>query len=232
MTCHSTAALSTAELIENYGRLVTSICRRMFRDEESARDAAQEVWLEVVRSLPSFRGDSKLSTWIYTIAYRVAMHHARRERTYSTRFLSDFFRDGEWELPDQKDFDKAVWVKQMCDRCLTGILHCLDNEARMAYIFRDVAGLSYEEIAGILGREPAAVRQLISRSRRKLRHFLEDECALHKPAGKCACRMKRWVMEVDLPREYAKLRTMAGRVNVFRESETVMPPRNYWEQYL
>jgi RNA polymerase sigma-70 factor (ECF subfamily) len=224
--------MSYASIIENYGRMVTSICRRMIQDEESARDAAQEVWLEVIKNLPSFRGDSKLSTWIYTIACRVAMRCAQEERLYSTRFLSDYFRSGERELPDHQDFDKAIWVKDMCDQCLTGILHCLDNEARMAYIFRDMAQLPYDEIGEILGRDPASVRQMISRSRRKLKHFLEDECALHNPNGQCACRMKKWVMDINLPQEYAKLRKTLAQVNVFKESEEIMPPRNYWEQYL
>jgi RNA polymerase sigma-70 factor (ECF subfamily) len=224
--------MSYAGIIENYGRMVTSICRRMIRDEESARDAAQEVWLEVIKSLPSFRGGSKLSTWIYTIACRVAMRCAQKERLYSTRYLSDYFRSGKRELPDHQDFDKAIWIKDMCDQCLTGILHCLDNEARIAYIFRDMAQLSYDEIGEILGRDPAAVRQIISRSRRKLKHFLENECALHNPNGRCACRMKKWVMDINLPQEYAKLRKTVAQVNVFKEAEEIMPPRNYWEQYL
>jgi RNA polymerase sigma-70 factor (ECF subfamily) len=224
--------MSYAGIIENYGRMVTSICRRMIQDEESARDAAQEVWLEVIKGLPSFRGASKLSTWIYTIAYRVAMRCARKERLYSTRFLSDYFHSGERELPDHQDFDKAIWIKDMCDQCLTGILHCLDNEARIAYIFRDMAELSYDEIGEILGRNPASVRQMISRSRRKLKRFLENECALHNPDGRCACRMKKWVTDINLAQEYAKLRKTVAQVNVFKESEEIMPPRNYWEQYL
>ena len=71
------------ELITNYGRMVSVICRRMLQDEDKVQDAAQEVWLEVIKSLPTFRKQSKISTWIYTIAYRVVLKHAQKERIYS-----------------------------------------------------------------------------------------------------------------------------------------------------
>jgi hypothetical protein len=44
--------------------------------------------------------------------------------------------------------------------------------------------------------------------------------------------MKKWVMDINLPQEYAKLRKTVAQVNVFKEAEAIMPPRNYWEQYL
>jgi RNA polymerase sigma-70 factor (ECF subfamily) len=113
-----------------------------------------------------------------------------------------------------------------------GILHCLNNEARIAYIFRDIVQLPYEEISQIMRKDTSAVRQLISRSRRKLRHFLENECALHNPNGTCACRMKKMVMEMDLPKEYKKLRKIVDRANVFKEAEQVLPRKNYWEKFL
>ena len=122
------------QIIAEYGPLVSSICRRMIQDEDIAKDAAQEVWMAVVKSLPSFQGKSKLSTWIYTIAYRVVMNFAKQERQYSTKFLRDYFRSGEREILHERTDDKEAWVKEMCDKCLTGMLHCLDNETRMAYI--------------------------------------------------------------------------------------------------
>jgi RNA polymerase sigma factor (sigma-70 family) len=225
-------SVSPDQLVHDYGSMVSAVCRRMMQDEETARETAQEIWLEVMKSLPSFQGRSKLSTWLYTIAYRIAIRCAKKEKVYSTRFLRNYFRDGERDFPDDVDIDKKIWVKEMCDKCLTGILHCLNNEARIAYIFRDIAELPYEDISRILRKESSSVRQLISRSRRKLKRFLESECALYNPHGACACRMKKLVMEMDLPDEYNKLRKMVTRANVFREAEQVMPGKNYWEKFL
>ncbi len=69
-------AMSPDEIAHQYGRLVSSVCRRMIMDEETARDAAKQVWAEVTKSFPSFRGESKISTWIYTITRRVAADYA------------------------------------------------------------------------------------------------------------------------------------------------------------
>jgi RNA polymerase sigma-70 factor (ECF subfamily) len=143
-------SVSAGQLVYDYGSMVSAICRRMMQDEETAREAAQEIWLEVIKSLPSFQGRSKLSTWIYTIAYRMAIRCSQKEKIYSTKFLRDYFRSGERDYPDDRNIDKKIWVKEMCDKCLTGILHCLNNEARIAYIFRDIVQLPYEEISQIM----------------------------------------------------------------------------------
>ena len=224
--------VSIANLAEDYGRLVSSICRRMIQDEETARDVAQEAWLEITKSLPSFRGGSKISTWIYTITYRTVMHYAKKERVYSAKYVGDYFRQEEIKLPNSQDLDKKLWVKQMCDKCLTGVLSCLNHESRMAYIMRDVARLSYEEIAEVMEHSSASVRQMISRSRKKLRNFLKDECVLHNAKGKCSCRMRKWVLEVDLVREYQELTQSLSEVNVFRDTEEIISRVNYWRQFL
>ncbi len=224
--------VSVSGLVEDYGRLVSSICRRMIRDEETARDAAQEAWLEIIKNVPSFRGESKLSTWIYTVTYRAVMRYAVKEKVYTSRYVRDCFHQEEIKVPCSQDLDKMIWVKQMCDKCLTGVLYCLNPESRMAYILRDIARLSYEEIADVLEHSSMSVRQIISRSRRKLRNFLKDECVLHNTRGKCSCRMRRWVKEVDLVHEYQELRQSIGEVNVFRESEEILSRVNYWRQFL
>jgi len=226
------AGYALEEIIHAYGRMVSSICRRMIQDETVAEDAAQEVWLAVMKSLPTFKGQSKLSTWIYTITTRVVMNFARNERQHSTRFLRNYFYGETRPLPQESGFDKELWVKEMCDKCLTGMLHCLDNESRLAYIFREMAQLPYDEIAPILNKDEQTIRQTISRSRRKLRNFLKDECALFNPNGSCRCRMKRWVQEVELPQEYQKLRQTVYTVSILRESETILPGKDFWQKYL
>lgn len=175
----SSGALPTPEdIVAAYGRLVSSLCHRMIQDHETAKDAAQEVWLEVIKSLPSFQGKAKISTWIYTIARRVILYYAQEERIYSTSFLKSYFHGETLEIPVVPDFDHALWVKQMCDKCLTGILHCLDNDTRLTYILRDIAELPYQDIYGITEHTEDVARQTVSRARRKLRRFLNDECAL------------------------------------------------------
>lgn len=224
----STASLRPEDIAARYGRLVSSVCWRMTRDEDAAREAAQEVWVAVLEGLPGFRGESSLSTWIFAIARRVVGRYEAARRTYSVRFLSEYFEgEGEPEPPTD-DADHAAWVRSMCDRCLCGMLQCLEPDVRFAYLLRDLADASYDDVADVLGVTPQAARQTVSRSRRKLRRFMRGHCSLSDPSGPCRCRMRNQVAALDLPAEYARLRSTVGRVRLFRESEQVLPHLDYW----
>jgi RNA polymerase sigma factor (sigma-70 family) len=224
--------LSLDHIARDYGRMVSSVCRRMITDEETARDAAQQVWAEIVRSYPSFRGESKISTWIYTITRRVAADFAVNEKTYSLRFVREYFSAGDIDPPADSDPDKQIWVKQMCDRCVTAMLHCVDNETRIAHIFRDVADLEYSEIAGVLGDNETNVRKMVSRSRKRINSFLRDRCTLYNPGGDCRCRILKHVKDVNLAAEYEKIGEIVQRVNFYRKSDMILPGKNYWESLL
>ena len=223
------APLEPATVVEQYGRLVSSICWRMTRDQEAAREAAQEVWLAVLEGLPGFRGESALSTWIYTIARRVVGRYAQSRQTQSVRFLSTAYEaDGELEPPDTPDLDHDLWVREMCDLCLSGMLQCLDPDVRLAYLLREVAELDYDDVAIVLEVQPDAARQMVSRARRKLNRFMSGHCALANPTGPCRCRMRRRVEGIDLPAQYTALRRTMHQARVIRESEQVLPPKDYW----
>ena len=58
------------KIVEQYGTMISSISHRMIQNKEVAKEAAQEVWYEIIRSIGSFNGQSELSTWIYTICKR------------------------------------------------------------------------------------------------------------------------------------------------------------------
>ncbi len=227
-----TAELSLDSIAREYGKMVSSVCRRMIMDDETARDAAQQVWVEITKSFPSFRGESKVSTWIYTITRRVAADFAVNEKTYSLRFVRDYFNSAEIDPPARVDLDKLLWVKQMCDQCVTAMLHCVDNETRLAHLFRNIAELDYAEIAMILEKDEAAVRQMVSRGRKKINSFLSHRCTIYNPAGDCRCRIRKHVTEVNLAAEYEKIGKMVRRINFYKKSEMILPGKNYWENLL
>ena len=220
------------EEIAQYGRMISILSNRMISDSETARDAAQEVWAEVINSLPSYKGESKLSTWIYTIAKRVIGKHAANERQYSLVFLRGFLQGDDRELPDTRDgFDRELWIKEECDRCLTGLFHCLGNDARMIYVYRAIIGLPYAEVARIMGMDERGVRKSLSRSRKRINNFLNNECRIFNPNSKCKCRMNTLLESINLPREYQRIRNLGKRISIFRQAEKILPSRNYWEKY-
>ena len=215
--------------IYEYGKMVSILSKRMISNTAIAEEAAQEVWVEVMKSLPSFREESKLSTWIYSIAKRVISKYAVNERHHSTEFLHEYITGDDRELSEQFDMDKELWIKEECDRCLTGLFHCLSNEARLIYIFRDIIGLPYNEIAEVLEKNELTVRKVLSRSRAKLRNFLNKDCRIYNPNSECKCKMNVLLEEIDLPGEYRRIRAIGKRISIFRQAEKILPTKNYWE---
>jgi RNA polymerase sigma-70 factor, ECF subfamily len=212
---------------------VSRLCRRMFARRESAEDAAQEIWHEIVRALPSFEGRSKLSTWIWTIARRTSMRLAAREKTYSARFLRELFQirenDGMAEIERVPSEDRLSWIRLQCDDCLSGIMHCLSNEDRIVYLLRGLASLPFAEIAEIVERDGAAVRKAHSRAQAKVRRFLEGNCSLYNPDGNCRCKMSAPLREVDAKGEYRRVRELSSRIRFLEAVEGFHPPKDYWK---
>lgn len=218
-------------IVYEYGSMVTAVCRKMISNPNIAEDAVQEIWVQIIKSLDSFQERSKLSTWIYTICHRVIMKMAAQEKTYSTTYLSSYFRNNdELIMPDQNKHDE--WVKEMCHKCLTGTLHCLNNENRLIYLFKDVVQLSYDDMQKIMNMNEETLRKRVSRARTKLRNFLNDECYLYNPNGSCNCRMKSYVQSVNLIDSYNKLVDMTKDAFAYLNSDQLLPEKNYWEKYL
>jgi len=214
---------------------VSRLCRRMIRDREAARDAAQQVWLEITRSLPSFDGRSRLSTWVWTVARRTVSRQASKEKTYSTRFLHEFFvlreDEGMPELERVPVEDRVAWARLQCDECLTGILHCLGNEDRFIYLLRVLGGLSFAEIAEIVECEEPAARQAYSRGSRKLSRFLSGNCALYNPDGDCRCKLKAPLRSLESSLDYRRVRELSKRMLFLEAAESFHPPKEYWRGF-
>lgn len=217
-------------IYKEYSHMVSSLAFRMISNDETAKDAAQAVWIEIMKSLDSFQEKSKISTWIYTIAYRTILNYAKSEKQYSSEFLVGIFQ-GE-TLVNETDESDVDWVKSQCDNCLTGILHCIDNETRMIYILRDIADLDFSDIAQITGKRESNVRKIISRTRRKLQKFLTKQCALYNPNSIYKCRMNCHVEDVDLRSEYKKIEKVVQISRFFKTSDRVLPAKDYWLELL
>jgi len=229
------ALIEAADVYREFALPVSRLCRRMIRNKAFAEDAAQEAWCEIVRSLPSFEGRSKLSTWVWTVARRAIFRHVKKEKTYSARFLRELFAMNEHDGLDELDRipveDRMIWVRLQCSECLTAILHCVPNDDRFVYLLRRLANLPYAEIAEAVGASEAAVRQTCSRSMRKIGRFLSGECLLYNPEGTCRCKMRDPIRHVDETGEYRRVREL-GRKMLFLDAADGWYPEatDFWKE--
>ena len=160
------------ELVLAYEKSIYNLCLRMLGNEQDALDASQEAFFRAYRSLRSFRGDSRFSTWLYRLASNACLDILRRrtrspESAWDDDLLVPALDGGPTpqEALERKELHSAV------DRALD----TLAPEFRQAVVLRDVAGLSYAEIAEAAGLEEGTVKSRIFRARRKLAEALRAD---------------------------------------------------------
>lgn len=203
----------------------------MIWNNELAKEAAQEVWYEVLKNLDNFNAKSNISTWIYTIAKRTILRYVQNDRILRTVDIDAHFNLENIDYTG-KEQDKKEWVKEQCDYCLTAFCHCLSNNARLIFLFRDIAELKDSEIARIMDLKTENIRQIASRSREKVKSFMQKDCVLLNPHGNCRCRISKHVKAVKLDKEYEKLAKAARLIDILNKFDKELPRKNYWQKII
>jgi RNA polymerase sigma-70 factor (ECF subfamily) len=156
-------------LVTAYQHRVFGVAARMLGSRVQAEDVAQEVFLRVHRSVAAFRGEARLSTWLYGITSRLCLSRlaspGRRHERASRPLTDDTLRDPA---------DPAAHAERgELQAALGAAIAALPEERRIVMILRDVEGLSYEEIAAALELEPGTVRSRLHRARMEIKERLE-----------------------------------------------------------
>lgn len=166
------------QLIETYQERVLNTCLGFVPRRQDAEDLAQEVFLEVFRSIEKFRGDAKLSTWIYQIAVRKSLEHIRyqnrQKRWTFVRGLVGLETPEAQAVPAKVDHPGVALENQERTTILFAKIDELSENQRTAFVLHKIEGLSHAEIAKIMGNSVSSVESLIFRARQHLQQKLED----------------------------------------------------------
>ncbi len=168
------------ELVVRYQRRIFNLTLRYLRGEEEAREATQEIFIKVYRSLPHFRGDARFSTWLYQVAInhcKNRLKYLQRRHYYQAESMDEprEGEDGETQrqyAADAPDPREQVQTKEI-QALVRQAIDKLPEEHREAIILRDLQGLSYEEIAEITGQVVGTVKSRIHRARAELASLLQ-----------------------------------------------------------
>jgi RNA polymerase sigma-70 factor (ECF subfamily) len=159
------------ELVDQYKGMVFALTSRSAATRERAEDLAQEVFLRVHRGLPYFRGEAKLSTWIY----RIVINLLSQERSTPVTESLDAVADGE-ETPRLQPghFDPAFGDVIVRDR-LEKAIRRLPTQFQVLINGHYMKGMRYEDLAEALNIPLGTVKTHLHRAKRQLRHLLETE---------------------------------------------------------
>ena len=156
-------------LVMKYQRKLGRLLSRMVRDPGEVEDVTQEAFIKAYRALPNFRGESAFYTWLYRIAINTAKNYlvsmGRRAPT-TTEFdheEAESFDDAE-ALRDTATPENELLGREIADT-VNRAVEALPEDLRTAITLREIEGLSYEEIAGVMNCPIGTVRSRIFRAR-------------------------------------------------------------------
>ncbi|WP_156778074.1 RNA polymerase sigma factor [Chlorobium ferrooxidans] len=159
-------------LVAEHQEMVINTCYRFVFNREDAEDLAQDVFVEVFRSLEQFREESKLSTWIYRIAVTKSLDHLRRikrVKRFGTLKRMIGVEDPSAELPAPFSENPAeALAENERATILQDALNRLPDSQKAAFLLSKQDGFSNQEIADILKTSVSAVESLIHRAKKSL----------------------------------------------------------------
>ena len=165
-----------SELVEQYQHIVFNTILSIVQQFQDAEDLTQEVFAQVYKSIGNFRGDSKLSTWIYRIALTKSLELERKRKAKRTiGFFKNLIGLEQANL-DVKEFIHPGIIMQQKENAvyLFKALQCLPENQRIAFVLIKAEGLSYQEVSAIMNKSVKSIEGLIHRAGENLRQQLKS----------------------------------------------------------
>ena len=167
-----TPTVSVALLFDQFADGVYTLGYRILGDRHLAEDVVQETFIQVMRSLDTYRGDGPIAAWLYRIGYREAITAIRRRR--ETPLAPDeMLETGDRPITSVED---AVLASELTRR-LDAAIASLAEPLRSAFVLRDIEQLSTAEVAQTLDVSESAVKMRLARARQALRVDLKEYLA-------------------------------------------------------
>jgi RNA polymerase sigma factor (sigma-70 family) len=162
------------QLVEQYQAMIYNTALGMLQSATDAEDITQEVFIQVHRSISSFKGDSKLATWLYRITVTKTLEQLRRQKR-KKRFaiIGSLFGTREEALPIIFDHPGVALENKERAKMLFWATRQLPDNQRVAFILNKTEGLGYKEVSEIMQVSTATVESLLYRAKQNLKKTLE-----------------------------------------------------------
>ncbi|MDQ3081980.1 MAG: RNA polymerase sigma factor [Gemmatimonadota bacterium] len=142
---------------------IDAVVRRLCGDHDVAADVAQEVWIQIFRALPGYRGESQFGTWAHRIAVNRTLNALRRIKRIAKL---------ETDIEDDSAFVEGDTDRTFLAESIDAALVQLSPGARMVFVLHDIEGYTHEEIGDKLGITSGGSKSQLFKARARLRRLL------------------------------------------------------------
>lgn len=172
---------------------LASYLYRLTAHREEAADLLHDTFLQAFETLPSFKGNASLKTWVFTIATNLAWNRKRvrkrwtedtKDRAKATAHTYPEVMGRLWHT-HHNDPEGAFFIREHISACFTCMAKTLPIVQQIAIILKDIYGFPTKDIATILNRTEGVVKHLLHRGRADMRRIYENRCALISKKGVC-----------------------------------------------
>lgn len=163
--------------VEKYHQLVLNVCNNILNNHDDAMDVSQEVFIKIYESIDSFRGDSKVTTWLYRISVNKSLNYLRSEKKQKWfTSLDVLFGDNNKNIdPEDKGLKPGENIeKEENKKALYYALRKLPEKQNIAISLNNFEDLSYKEISEVMEISVSEVGVLINRGKKKLQKLIID----------------------------------------------------------
>ena len=165
------------EIVDTWQKMVFNTVLNIIQNIEDAEDVAQDVFMQVHESIGNFKGESKLSTWLYRISVSKAMDYLRRKKTKKRfAFVQSLFGKNDELSHDPPDFFHPGIIAEKKDDAvaLFKALSTLPPNQNTAFVLNKIQGLNYQEVSDVMKLSVSAVDSLLQRAKTNLRKYLQN----------------------------------------------------------
>ncbi|MEW4486487.1 sigma-70 family RNA polymerase sigma factor [Thalassoglobus sp. JC818] len=183
-------------LVLRHQAWIYNIAVRMVFHPQDAEEVTQEVLVKVITKLGNFKGESQFRTWLYRIATNHVLNMKRRGAEAHEMTFADYGAainsTPDLELPDTNSVPVAlpILIEEAKNSCTIGMLLCLDRKQRLIFILGEILGATDTVGGEVLEMTPDNFRQCLSRARRDLHNFMNNQCGLVNANNPCRCPKK------------------------------------------
>ncbi len=152
------------QLYLKYHKRMYALCWRMLADKSSAEDVCQEVFVQLWQNIGNFKGTSKFSTWLHSVATNVVLTHLRKQKNWLQRIFS---------IEEHETTEASVEMEALSE--LDKHIMKLPERARLVFVLFAVEGYRHEEIGQMLGMAVGSSKSQYHRARELLKEWVSDE---------------------------------------------------------